>query len=173
MLKVFLGSTSKDLALFRGKVLSELRRVADVVALAMEDFGAHEDTPKAFCLAQVRSADLYVGIIGHPRRCSATEPWLTRALLSGGPRPSTGRGCASRDETSLCSRVTRTPWSPDSIPSRSSTRSASPRRRGSSIRRRVRSHYERFAAELALRLAWREQPETRGPSRPRTSKPGT
>jgi len=58
---VFLSSTRQDLLAYRATVDAALRE-AGLVPILMERFGAREDLPLDTCLAEVRGADLFVGI---------------------------------------------------------------------------------------------------------------
>jgi hypothetical protein len=61
MARLYLSSTYEDLAQFRGKAASVLRQMGHQV-IGMEDYAASDIRPLAKCLADVRSAELYVGL---------------------------------------------------------------------------------------------------------------
>lgn len=82
-LNVYLSSTYEDLARYRDKVASALRTVGHHV-IGMEEYAAGDIRPLDKCLADVRTADIYVGIFAwrygyvpkakvNPRRRSITE----------------------------------------------------------------------------------------------------
>src|SRR4051812_18052061 len=62
--KVFIGSTSHDLASERDAIRGALERMRDASSIAMEVFGSRTESPKEVCLAEVAHADIYIGIFG-------------------------------------------------------------------------------------------------------------
>src|SRR5687768_8666858 len=94
-LKIYISSTFADLELHREKVYRALRALRhDVVA--MEDYVATDKRPLEQCLADVRSADIYVGILAwrygyvpktdNPRKKSITELEMREAERVDKPR---------------------------------------------------------------------------------------
>jgi hypothetical protein len=87
-LKIYLSSTFTDLERYREKVYRALRSLRHDV-IAMEDYVAADRRPLQQCLADVRTSDVYVGVIGwrygyvptgdNPRRHSITELELREA----------------------------------------------------------------------------------------------
>jgi hypothetical protein len=65
MIKVFLGSTCKDLHEHRAAVREAINRRHDCKVLAMEEFGSLAGTPRENCLAILQDCDVYVGLIAH------------------------------------------------------------------------------------------------------------
>jgi hypothetical protein len=65
MLKVFLSSTSKDLAEHREAVAREINLMDDYHCVRMEDFGARDSQAADYCQAMVRECQLFIGILGH------------------------------------------------------------------------------------------------------------
>jgi WD40 repeat protein len=65
MIKVFLGSTCKDLHEHRAAVREAINRRHDCKVVAMEEFGALAGTPRENCLAILRDCDVYVGLLAH------------------------------------------------------------------------------------------------------------
>lgn len=93
MLKVFLGSTFKDLHEHRAAVQVTINRRDDCKAVVMEEFGARVGRPKAVCLEIAGDCDLYVGLIGHcyghvpdGESMSITEAEYEAAVEKGLPR---------------------------------------------------------------------------------------
>ena len=62
--KVFLSSTSHELAEHRGKVIDALQGLDGWDVIHMERFGARAWTADDFCLKKVRECDVFVGIAG-------------------------------------------------------------------------------------------------------------
>ena len=62
--KVFLSSTSRELAEHRGKVIDALQRLDGWDVIHMERFGARAWAADDFCLKKVRECDVFVGIAG-------------------------------------------------------------------------------------------------------------
>jgi hypothetical protein len=60
-LRIYISSTYEDLKLYREKVYDQLRTLRHDV-IAMEDYLAADDRPVDKCLADVRNADVYVGL---------------------------------------------------------------------------------------------------------------
>ena len=92
MLKVFLGSTFKDLHEHRAAVLEALLRLGHQ-PVAMEWFGARAGVPKDECLRAAGDCDVYVGLIGHcygfvpdGETISITEAEYEAAVEKGLPR---------------------------------------------------------------------------------------
>lgn len=94
-LKIYISSTFADLERHREKVYRALRALRhDVVA--MEDYVATDKRPLEQCLADVRSADIYVGILAwrygyvpktdNPRKKSITELEMREAESVEKPR---------------------------------------------------------------------------------------
>ncbi|MGH9837042.1 MAG: DUF4062 domain-containing protein [Blastocatellia bacterium] len=65
MRKVFLSSTSKDLAEHREAVAKEINRMDGYHCVRMEDFGARDSQAADYCQAMVRQCQLFIGILGH------------------------------------------------------------------------------------------------------------
>lgn len=66
MRKVFLSSTSIDLAEYRAAVTDAIHGLGgDYHCIRMEDFGALTQQAEDFCPAKVRECHLFVGILGH------------------------------------------------------------------------------------------------------------
>src|SRR4051812_11577429 len=63
MARVYISSTYEDLADMRKAALEAARRL-EHHPVGMEDYGAYEAQPLDRCLADVRSCDAYVGILG-------------------------------------------------------------------------------------------------------------
>ena len=84
MLKIYVSSTYEDLKEYRKAVYHALRRMRHDV-IAMEDYVAQDQRPVQYCLKDVASCDIYIGIIGwrygfipedkneNPNRLSITE----------------------------------------------------------------------------------------------------
>lgn len=66
-LKVFLSSTAQDLMGFRKAVHARLAASPLFECIRQEDFGAHGHPAVAVCHAQVKEADLFIGLIGMRR----------------------------------------------------------------------------------------------------------
>jgi len=65
MYKVFLSSTSKDLAEYREAVHRAIDGLGLFQLIKMEDFGARDASAKDLCARLVRECDLFVGLMGH------------------------------------------------------------------------------------------------------------
>jgi Domain of unknown function (DUF4062) len=65
MYKVFLSSTSRDLADYREAVHRALDGLPGFQLIKMEDFGARDASAKDLCTRLVRDSDLFVGLMGH------------------------------------------------------------------------------------------------------------
>jgi WD40 repeat protein len=65
MYKVFLSSTSRDLADYREAVHRALDGLGLFQLIKMEDFGARDANAKELCARRVRESDLLVGLMGH------------------------------------------------------------------------------------------------------------
>src|SRR5262245_51587910 len=63
MARVYISSTYEDLVDARKAALDATRRL-EHQAVGMEDYGASESRPLDQCLGDVRSCDVYVGILG-------------------------------------------------------------------------------------------------------------
>ncbi len=63
--KVFVGSTYRDLIAERQAVEKAIQRLNETVPVAMEFFGSSPDTPYDTCMKKVAEADIYVGIFAH------------------------------------------------------------------------------------------------------------
>ena len=63
--KVFLSSTSRELAEYREKVIDALQRLDGWDVIHMERFGARAWDADDFCLKKVRECDVFVGILGY------------------------------------------------------------------------------------------------------------
>lgn len=63
--KVFLSSTSKDLAEYREVAYKAVEGLDGYHCIRMEDFGARDCGIADFCSAKVIECDLFVGIVGH------------------------------------------------------------------------------------------------------------
>jgi hypothetical protein len=93
-LRIYLSSTFEDLQKHRESVYSALRALRHDV-IAMEDYVAADRRPLDQCLADVRSADVYIGLIawrygyvpgaGNPEGRSITELELQEAKRCGKP----------------------------------------------------------------------------------------
>ena len=77
-MKAYLSSTYEDLKDYRQRAYDELRKL-EFDVLAMEHYGAANMRPVDKCLADVGSADLYIGIFAH--RYGFVPMWKTRASL--------------------------------------------------------------------------------------------
>ena len=64
-MKVFLSSTTKDLADHRQHVIAAIDRGDGLECACMERFGARDAVPAEFIARSVEGADVFVGIIGH------------------------------------------------------------------------------------------------------------
>ena len=62
MARIYISSTYPDLAEVREAVFRTMRMIGHDV-IAMQDYVATEQRPLEKCLADVRSCDIYVGII--------------------------------------------------------------------------------------------------------------
>src|SRR5688572_19364661 len=65
MYKVFLSSTSRDLADYREAVHGAIDGLPGFQLVKMEDFGARDANAKDLCARLVRECDLLVGLLGH------------------------------------------------------------------------------------------------------------
>jgi hypothetical protein len=65
MYKVFLSSTSRDLADYREAVHRAIDGLPGFQLIKMEDFGARDANAKELCARLVRESDLLVGLMGH------------------------------------------------------------------------------------------------------------
>ena len=91
--KVFLSSTSRELAEHRGKVIDALQRLDGWDVIHMERFGARAWAADDFCLKKVRECDVFVGIAGFcygsvqkPSGKSYTEREYDEAVRVARPR---------------------------------------------------------------------------------------
>jgi hypothetical protein len=64
MRRVFLSSTSKDLARCRQEVYAAIQALDDFACVRMEDFGARPDPPSDYCEAAVAECDVFVILAG-------------------------------------------------------------------------------------------------------------
>jgi hypothetical protein len=64
MLKVFLGSTFRDLKGHRQAVRDAINRLDGCKCIAMEDFGSHSGQPKEVCREPAAGCDIFVGLVG-------------------------------------------------------------------------------------------------------------
>lgn len=92
MARVYLSSTFRDLQRHRQAAYRALRRLGHDV-IAMEDYVATDERPKDKCLADVASADVYVGILAwrygfipQNEDVSITELEMRQAEALGKPR---------------------------------------------------------------------------------------
>ena len=65
MYKVFLSSTSRDLADYREAVHRAIDGLPGLSLVKMEDFAARDSSAKDLCARMVRECDLLVGLMGH------------------------------------------------------------------------------------------------------------
>ena len=65
MYKVFLSSTSRDLAGYRAAVRQAMAGLDGFEVVGMEDFGARNASPKEFCIQRVTESQILVGLLGH------------------------------------------------------------------------------------------------------------
>jgi Domain of unknown function (DUF4062) len=72
MCKVFLSSTSRDLADYREAVHRAIDGLGLFHLVKMEDFGARDANAKDLCTRLVRESDLLVGLMGH--YCGSCPP---------------------------------------------------------------------------------------------------
>jgi hypothetical protein len=96
MAKIYLSSTYSDLKAHRKAVYDALRKLRHDV-IAMEDYVASDERPLQKCLNDVKSCDVYVGIIGwrygfipaknNRQNKSITELEYRQAIKSKIPRP--------------------------------------------------------------------------------------
>ena len=63
--KVFLSSTSRDLAEYRKAVIAAVRRLDGWDTIDMESFGSRAKLPDELCREKVRECDVFVGVLGH------------------------------------------------------------------------------------------------------------
>ena len=63
--KVFLSSTSRDLADYRAAVIAAVRRLDGWDSIDMESFGARAEVPDELCREKVRECYVFVGVLGH------------------------------------------------------------------------------------------------------------
>ena len=64
-IKVFIGSTYRDLIDERQAVEKAIKRLNETVPVAMEFFGSSPDTPYETCMKKVAESDIYVGVFAH------------------------------------------------------------------------------------------------------------
>jgi tetratricopeptide (TPR) repeat protein len=69
--KVFLSSTSRDLANHREAVERAILRLEGFMPIVMENFGARDATASQIDEAKVRECDVFVGLVGH---CYGSSP---------------------------------------------------------------------------------------------------
>src|SRR5262249_25677159 len=62
-MRIYISSTYEDLKDYREAVTRALRKIKGVGIIAMEDYVAEGSRPLDKCLADVRSCDVYVGIV--------------------------------------------------------------------------------------------------------------
>jgi hypothetical protein len=91
--RVFLSSTSKDLAAHREAVERAILRLEGFMPIVMENFGARDGTASQIDEAKVRECDVFVGLIGHlygsspkDNPTSYTEQEFELATALGRPR---------------------------------------------------------------------------------------
>jgi HAMP domain-containing protein len=73
--RVFLSSTSRDLAEYREAVHRAIDGLPGFQLVKMEDFGARDTSAKDLCARVVRDCDLFVGLTGHYYgSCPPNEP---------------------------------------------------------------------------------------------------
>ena len=83
MYKVFLSSTSRDLADYREAVHRAIDGLPGFQLIKMEDFGARDANAKDLCARLVQESDLFVGLMGHyygscpPDEPSPSPSWST------------------------------------------------------------------------------------------------
>jgi hypothetical protein len=65
MYRVFMSSTSRDLAEYREAVHRAIDGLPGFLLVKMEDFGARDMSAKDLCSRRVRECDLFVGLLGH------------------------------------------------------------------------------------------------------------
>ena len=66
MIKIFISSTSNDLKPYREIALEICKNQIDAIEpIAMEYFGAVDESSVETCLRKVREATVYVGIFAH------------------------------------------------------------------------------------------------------------
>jgi Domain of unknown function (DUF4062) len=93
MYKVFLSSTSRDLAAYREAVHRAIDRLDGFVLVRMEDFGARDTTPRELCERLISESQVLVGLLGHyygscppNEELSFTELEYSAAVAAGLPR---------------------------------------------------------------------------------------
>lgn len=64
-IKVFIGSTYRDLIAERQAVEKAIQRLNETAPVAMEFFGSSPDTPYDTCMKKVAESDIYMGIFAH------------------------------------------------------------------------------------------------------------
>ena len=69
--KVFLSSTSQDLAAHREVVERAISRLDGFMPIVMENFGARDATASEIDEAKVHPCDVFVGLVGH---CYGSSP---------------------------------------------------------------------------------------------------
>jgi hypothetical protein len=69
--RVFLSSTSKDLAAYRGAVHRAIDALDGFDLIGMESFGARDTDARGIDEQKLREADLLVGLMGH---CYGSSP---------------------------------------------------------------------------------------------------
>jgi Domain of unknown function (DUF4062) len=91
--RVFLSSTSKDLATHRDAVERAILRLEGFAPIVMENFGARDATADQIDEAKVRGCDVIVGLVGHcygsspnDNPASYTEQEFDLATALGRPR---------------------------------------------------------------------------------------
>ena len=91
--RVFLSSTSKDLAEHREAVLGAIARLDGFSPIAMENFGARDLTASQIDEAKIRECEVFLGLVGHcygsspaGNPISYTEQEYDRAKALGRPR---------------------------------------------------------------------------------------
>ena len=89
MFPVYVSSTFKDLRSHR-RAVADAARLLGCQPIAMEDYVARDDRPLDACIADVRRAHVYIGIVAWRygyRPAGTTEAsrtWSTRRPASGG-----------------------------------------------------------------------------------------
>jgi hypothetical protein len=71
MYKVFLSSTSRDLADYREAVLDVIAKLDDFQTIAMENFGARDASAIDFDAEKIGQSDLLIGLLG---LCHGSSP---------------------------------------------------------------------------------------------------
>lgn len=62
---IFLSSTGKDLFPYRESVFKAIQKLSGFSCVRMEDFVAADQMPLEYCVSEVYSCDIFIGIIGH------------------------------------------------------------------------------------------------------------